>query len=116
MIYEDTFTLTEQHITLLRASCVLAGLSGYEHGAAAIDPKRPYGNSDVIRDVARLIGVELVDDEYLRKADRERCSLLHEQTPTALQIVLVTGVFQPGVYRMADRFDVRSWQMVEVIE
>lgn len=106
------FTLTAEHITLLRASWVNRELGGYEYGAAAINPKRPYGNSDVERDIAKLLGIELIDGEYLTEADRQRCRELHEQTATALQIVLATGQFQPGVYRLADDYG-KDWQLVE---
>ncbi len=95
------FVLTEEHITLLRGSYVDRELSDIEYGAAQIDPKRPYGNSDVESDLAWILGVELVDGEHLRQEDRERIVKLHQETPTALQIVLATGSFQPGTYEAA---------------
>ena len=41
------FTLTVDHITLLNNMWV--DWSDVEYGAPEIDPKRPYGNSDVAR-------------------------------------------------------------------
>ena len=48
----ETFELTPELIRLLRASVVAPQITGDEHGAAAIDPKRPYGNSNVMGDIA----------------------------------------------------------------
>ena len=46
------FTLTADHITLLRAMYV--GWCGDEYGAPEIYSKRPYGNSDVASECIRL--------------------------------------------------------------
>src|SRR5215813_6963951 len=53
------FTVTEDHLKLLRHLCD-GGLywhpgEGYG-GAPLFNPKKPYGNSNVARDVARIIG------------------------------------------------------------
>lgn len=103
----EMFELTEDHVKLLRASWVNRELSGVEYGAAEIDPKRPYGNSAVEHDIAEILGMEILADEegdYIPEATRTRCRELHEQTPTALQVVLSTGSFEPGVYRMVKSY------------
>ena len=48
------FELTEEHIKLLRQMCV--SWDDCEFGAPAIDCKRPYGNSDVYSDIAKILG------------------------------------------------------------
>lgn len=99
------FVMTENHLILLRAMNV--GWCGDEYGAPAIDPKRPYGNGDVEEDIAELIGLrlanpDLLTGDFLRK--------LHEQTETALQVVLATGTFEAGTYE-CDRY-CRNWRKV----
>ena len=105
-----TFRLTQDHLTLLRNSKVSEELSGMEYGAAEIDPKYPYGGGDVELDMAELLGVELVDGEYLSQADRRRLCKLHGETPIALQIVLQMGEFRPGVFTRNETW--MPWQRV----
>lgn len=106
MTLEDQkFTLTDEHITLLRAMYV--GWCDDEFGAPEIDPKRPYGNSDVEYDMAVLLGVPVTDDGEI--ADTiyaptgepaiEALRRLHAETKTALRVVLSVGAFESGVYR-----------------
>ena len=49
------FTVTEDHLKLLRAACYVYWNPGEGYGAPAINPKKPYGNSDVPRDVAKIL-------------------------------------------------------------
>lgn len=115
----EEFNLTEDHITLLRRSYVSPELSGVETGAAEIDGKRPYGNSDVDLDVAEILGWadapgwddQLDEDGQLPEAWVKKAMELHEQTPVALQIVLSTGSFVPGLYRRSSRYDTTTWEL-----
>jgi molybdopterin biosynthesis enzyme len=59
--------------------------------------------------MARKLGM---DDTSLTEDDEARLLELHQQTMTALQIVLVTGAFSPGQYRLRDIYDRRSWERV----
>lgn len=102
------FTVTDEHLKLLRRAYV--GWDGCEYGAPAIDCKRPYGNSSVEEDMAEILGVEMVDGEYLRNADRERLRALHIETQTVLQIILATGILEPGDY-VAPAYSVK-WERV----
>lgn len=91
---DDTeFELTEQHLKLVRhfnfewQHC--------ETGAPAVNPKRPFGNSDVPPDIADLLGWpwpdenELSADVYDREAlaMHEKCMAVYMETMTALAIV-----------------------------
>ena len=80
----NTFTITEDHLKLLRRAYV--GWDDCETGAPAIDCKRPYGNSYVPGDVAEIlgweVGEELTDEQY------DRAMELHSETEAALQIIL----------------------------
>lgn len=98
------FTVTGTHLELLRNTCVWWNHA--EFGAPGIDPKKPYGNGDVLRDIARILGVPdsewLIDpgDDYEGpEPDAEAGFLrLHAETGIVLQIVLAAGQFQPGRY------------------
>lgn len=96
------FTLTEEHVVLLRAMNV--GWQDCETGAPEIDPKRPYGNSSVELDVAEALGWEVDSDDGLTREQRDHAARLHRETEVALQIVLQTGAFVPGEYENRDRF------------
>lgn len=103
---KDTFVLTEQHIRLLRSAYV--DWNDVEWGAPSIDPKRPYGNGDVIRDIWEELEPDGEwDDDYGLPRNmtpeewhelREAYETLHRETETALQVILSTGSFEPGRY------------------
>jgi hypothetical protein len=94
-----------------------------EFGAPCIDPKRPYGNGDGVQDIAEILGIEtpksfeqMDEDGTLDTWYEEmhpKLYTLHRQTLQALQIVLCTGSFEPGLYRRARRYDARSWERVD---
>ena len=94
--WERRFELTADHIKLIRRMNV--GWQNCEAGAPEIDPKRPYGNSCMVGDVAEILGWEVDEDEGLTDAQRERAEAIHLQTEKALQVVLTAGTFEPGVY------------------
>lgn len=102
-----TFTLTEEHLTLLRAAWI--DWDDCEFGAPAIDPKRPYGNSDVIGDMAELLGVGLDANGNVIDADRLRT--LHRETQTALQIMVGSASLRTGEYRAAKYSN--DWELVQ---
>lgn len=108
---EITFVLRPEHIALLRASYVRWAPEAYE-GYAAIDCKRPYGNSDVVGDIAKILGLDAPEDteDWVL---REPLLELHRQTSTALQILLLTGSFEPGVFVSDQWGSSRSWRRVE---
>lgn len=107
----QTFTMTEEHVKLLRAACV--DWWSMEYGAPCIEPKRPYGNSNVVSDIADILGIKWKrdeEDDYMPIALCERLGELHKETQTALQIILTTGSFEPGDYVAGD-YD-RNWRPV----
>jgi hypothetical protein len=92
IVDKEYFELKDAHLRLLRHSCVRWQEYGHDgYGAAAIDPKRPYGNSDVCGDLIDLLESfgDLPLDELMK---------LHLETETALQICLTTQSFEPGLY------------------
>jgi hypothetical protein len=96
----ERFTLTKELIMLLRKMYVT--WQDCESGAPAIDPKRPYGNSDVYNDMHEILtGKNCSEDnkgDQLTQKEVNHYASLHQETETALQIVLFTGKFKAGTY------------------
>ncbi len=107
------FEFKEEHLKLLRHMCV--DWDDCEFGAPAIDCKRPYGNSNVYKDMAKILEIKGFEDEegeiHFSIEQVNLMDKLHEETETALQIVLVTGKFEPGIY-IADEVGIK-WQKVK---
>jgi len=108
---KEEFVLREKHLKLL--SKMNVDWDDAEFGAPCIDPKRPYGNSSVIEDMAEILGLggETCPHcgEMLKQQDKERLLNLHKETETALQIVLSTQSFKPGIY-VADKYS-GDWKL-----
>ena len=94
------FKLTEQHIALLRQMNV--GWDASEYGAPNIDPKRPYGNSDVVGDIREIVDPDMSDDE---------AEVLHNEIGNALSVLLACGQLSPGTY-VADAYK-DNWRLKE---
>lgn len=98
------FKVTEDHIKLCKQTYV--SWWDCEFGAPAIDCKRPYGNSSVIRDIANILGWEYDDDEYdLPDELYDRCNAIHQEMEKVLEILLHnsdkglrTGEYQKPLY------------------
>ncbi|MBA4073084.1 MAG: hypothetical protein C0497_14850 [Gemmatimonas sp.] len=105
------FTLSEDHIKLLRRAHV--SWEDGNFGAPTIDSKRPYGNSFVEDDVAKILGWKVDDEAGPNGEQRAVAAALHQQTQAALQIVLVAGAMVAGEYRRTDPYDGRSWVRVD---
>jgi hypothetical protein len=112
------FTVTDEHLKLLRNAYV--DWNPMEFGAPSIEPKRPYGNSDVLRDIANILTPGWSDgfedgsqggqaDEYMEQND-DRLTRLHAETGVALQIALATQTFAAGRYVLGSRYDDTSWR------
>jgi hypothetical protein len=104
------FTVTDEHLRLLRRARVSWDES--EYGAPGINPKRPYGNSNVLADIAEIL--EVPDSEWMDAyedpiPDAEwRFLRLHVEAAVALQIGLATGEFRSGQYMRGNEWD-SSW-------
>lgn len=134
MMDKKQFEVKKEHLLLLQRMNV--GWNDCEFGAPEIDPKRPYGNSDVEQDILEIIGLKelkegiyefvlfkkkwLLKGEdkyniYLEGEDEEKLceelNKLHEETQTALQICLSTQTFKAGTYE-ADKYSY-NWKEVK---
>ena len=109
-----SFTVTEDHIKLLRRTYISYD-DWTEFGAPCVNPKRPYGNSMPINDIAEILEWEpaLDEDELGSKYDdvfdeyHDRGMKLHKEMETVLQILVRNpeGI-EPGEYRTSSPYDV----------
>ena len=100
------FTITDEHLKLIRNFNV--GWQDCETGAPEIDPKRPYGNSDVMYDIHEILTGERIGSkrDELTGHETEKYEKLHKETQIVLQIVLATGQFKSGKYKS---YGFRKW-------
>lgn len=117
MLTPTQFTITPDHIKVLRASNVDWDDSCYE-GAPCVNLKRPYGNSSgVARDIHKILTGETIGytnskRDELTEAESQRYQKLHFEMAIVLDIVLRTGTFEPGTYRRGE-FDYHGWKRVK---
>jgi hypothetical protein len=83
-----------------------------EFGAPEINPKRPYGNSDVIPDILEILGLPY-DSENPNEALEDFAQKIHKETETALQIFLIIGKMEVGEYEKKDKYNDRSWVKIK---
>ena len=106
------FTITEQHLMLLQGLYIDAG----EFDLPEVDCKRPFGNSNVICDIAEKIGlskIETNDEEWVwPKGTTEACRAATEGLYIAMQICLSTQSFEVGTYYCDDEYDQKSWKLI----
>jgi hypothetical protein len=121
---KQRFEIKLEHLKLIRRMNV--GWQDCEYGAPEIDPKRPYGDSDVEDDILEILGwkkgpkiivdgveYELNEDDWeIPEELSDKLRKLHKETQTALQICLCTGAFKPGRYEAAE-YSFDDWKRVE---
>ncbi len=87
-------TVEPGHLALLRRSNT--DWNYCEFGAMEINPKRPYGNSDVIGDIAEILGGEVDDDGEVSPEFAATAYRLHRETEFCVQILLTLGAIEEG--------------------
>jgi hypothetical protein len=113
------FTVTEDHLKLIRRFRPVGWSDGEGYGGAAfISGKKPYGNSAVGHDIAQILRTpdedwvyEDGEKSYLTDEAESRLMRLHVEAMFALQIVLAVGEFRPGRYQRS-RWNI-DWRRVE---
>lgn len=93
-IKKDEFLVTNEHLQLLANSYVY--WDDCEFGAPGIDPKRPFGNSDVEKDYEEITGKPYND-------------VVYKQLETCLQILIDNLSIHAGLYRY-DKEDNRWYE------
>ena len=102
------FTLKEEHLKLLKRMYV--GWSECEFGAPEINPKRPYGNSDVIGDIHEILTGD-TNSENISDELYDYYNNLHYDTQIALQIAVRTQQFKLGRYRKTELYR-QNWEFI----
>ena len=110
------FKLTKNHLKLLKRFEV--SWQDCEFGAPEIDPKRPYGNSDVLNDIHEILTGETIccvnsKRDELTEDEKEKYSKLHKEMETALQIILSTLSFKLGNYECEEYSN--DWKLVKIV-
>lgn len=115
---KQTFRLKPEHIKLLQKSYI--DWWGAEAGSAVIDCKRPYGNGDHLKDMCEILNIKRKldvrqtaesGDVYYDEKQEESLLDLHRQTEGALEVILRSKSFKPGLYE-AD-VDEKNWKWVK---
>ncbi len=109
----NQFKMTEAHLKLINRMYV--GWDDCEFGAPSINPKRPYGNSDVINDMAKILGFPISDNNELPESLIDYLKEIHKSMKIVLQIILWTQSFKIGVYEKTDEYDDHSWKLLEEV-
>ncbi len=111
---DSPFTLTTDHIKLVQHFYIDWDDQAYD-GAPYVNIKRPYGNSgNQAYEVYRVLKGKDWDEEKkgeMGDDKQDKYMNLHRETATALQIILCTGSFVPGVYFRAREYAARSWTL-----
>jgi hypothetical protein len=92
------FYVTPDHLKLIQRACVR--WEDCEFGAPSIDCKRPYGNSSVYRDIAKILGIQSLGDDF-SDSQRDYMRRIHEETETVLEILLGNLTVAVGLYELA---------------
>ena len=95
------FYVKDEHLKLLKGTHI--SWQDCEFGAPEINPKRPYGNSDVYTDIAEILDIkpDRVDDWGEESFSREQLDYmfdLHKDLETVLQILVELQEISPGLY------------------
>lgn len=93
----ERFEIKEEHLKLLSKAYV--DWNDADFGAPTIDPKRPYGNSNVEGEISKILGWKYdkgdEDDEMI---EYQFTNAIHKETQKALQICLKLLKFEVGIY------------------
>ncbi|MBN1934604.1 MAG: hypothetical protein JW934_08055 [Anaerolineae bacterium] len=115
----DVFFLEEYHLKLIQRLCIFPYCGekrDWGYPVPAVGFNRPFGNSDVIGDVAEIVGVEPegdpIDDEYQVFSEAQEKYLLGliAEVTTALLVCTSNLSFQPGVYARQGAWD--DWRLI----
>lgn len=115
--YITSFVVKPEHIKLLKRMVV--GWDDCEFGAPCIDCKRPYGNSDVVGDIAEILrkktGNRNKDDFDWTEEFSDWASDLHKQMEVVLQICVFNNGVKEGKYVLEEDYS-SEWKYVGVGE
>lgn len=106
-----TFELKREHIKLLSKMKIGWDIDGF--GVPGVDRTSPFGFNDSTpyQTIAEILGIEKQngDNEFTVEQDKYMMSVYRE-TDQALQIILQSQSFQPGIYKRDDYY---TWRIIE---
>jgi hypothetical protein len=105
------FDVTPEHVALLPKLNIGWNGAAY-HGAPGVDIKRPYGNSDVVRDIVEILGWPLIETRNGPEVTEEqaaRALALHRQMERVLAIAVACNGVRPGRYKQRE-YGTAPWQ------
>lgn len=104
------FTVTGDHIKLLQRLNISENI---HNGFPTVDPKRPFGNSDVYRDMAEILDHENTEDGEISPERQESYDELLSEMKTVLEILISNLSLLPGEYRQeCSYFHPPKWKPV----
>lgn len=101
--------ITQDHLKLLK-NLYIEFYEDVNYGSISSDSKRPFGNSDVLYDIAEILEWEV--DEELTDEQESRAAQLFADLAIVLQICLVNQSFETGEFKLSNKYDTRSWVRV----
>ena len=101
----------DDHLKLLKRMYI--GWQDCEFGAPEVNPKRPYGNSDVYDDMAEILGVKRGEDDWNPFTEEQRDYMLarHIEMKHYLQILVRFAEIPSGAYRRRESY--HEWEKFE---
>ena len=93
----ERVTVTEDHVKLVNN--LKFDINATEFGAPTVDPKRPFGNSDVYADMERILkGRKVSSDFDVGERRKRQLDKLYVQLKDCLQILCDTLSLKPVTY------------------
>lgn len=116
------FTVTKDHLALAKHMNVEWWPTDYGIGGSpVIDFRRPYGNSDVFKDMGEILkikpkppkgGWKAGEEVDFSEQQIEWMKKLHQEMKTVIHIGLVTGRFKTGTYVATDAYS-DDWKLLK---
>ena len=113
---QEEHEVTPDHLKLL--AHLNLGWCSYAHqGAPGVDPRRPFGNGDLARDIAEILGWipdgKEIDVEVRDLSDHQRfeCVRLFGEVLICLQILASTLSLSPGRYARAKKWSLGAYTL-----
>ena len=96
------FTLKSEHIALIkRLNLKISQDYACDNWLIPnIDPKRPFGNSDMLGDIFSFMGIEPDANGDYSESDRINAYLLLAELPAAMEAIMMHETFTPGIYEI----------------
>lgn len=103
------FTVSSDHLVLMRRLNFVWLIN-----SPSVSCARPYGNGDLVKDVAKIIGLELFEDasgnKHMTAEQEQLCKDRHLEMKTFLEILCQFGEIPSGTYKRKETY--HKWEKV----